>query len=301
MSSIEWQPGDTLSAARGNAKTKYTGTGSQIAALGTTYPGQLASSTDNSGGFTQDLLIMRNTDNNAWISAAGNKKHDHSADTDAAGGLLSDVFINNTEKFLYLNMISPVSDMFFQSNTGGTITDDASSTNWRVKLDTGSVASNYCQIDKGSVGLSWGSKIKLQVRVEEQTATTGLQSRIGINCERADTNVGTAKLLSFDFCDATGANYYLASSDGTTRTSVSTGQGFHGVHSIKFLYTPSTNVVGTIDNTTAITKTSNLPNSGAADHNKTFRAGIFTTNTTAKQLYIYGAVVVGTINDAGWL
>lgn len=64
----EWEATDSYSAARLNQKTVFVGTGTQIDALSTTYPGQLAYATTTSGTKTADTLYVRNAANNAWTT-----------------------------------------------------------------------------------------------------------------------------------------------------------------------------------------------------------------------------------------
>jgi hypothetical protein len=216
--------------------------------------------------------------------------------------LLSDVQIANTGSVVYLNFQSvKLANFFTTIVTSGTVTDNIAANQWRVNLNTGTTTSAVAQADLGGIKIDFGSKIKFQAKVEQQTVTTGLQARMGTNIESAGSAISnTTKTLGFEFCDSTGTTYQLESGDGTTRTVTNTTAAFNGVHGIKYLYTPATNIVGQVDAVTATTKTTNLPNSGAADADKSARFGITTTNTTAKNLYVYGFVVVGTDNDAGW-
>jgi len=290
---------DNNSAARMNQKTVTMDTGSALAALTATYPCQVVISTDTSGGFLQDTMYQRNAANNAWVAVE--KKHDHSANTDSAGGLFSDILQANVSKYVALNVMSPHAADFNNTGTGGTTTDDFASANWRVKLDTSTTANNYRQADRGTgVKLDFGSKIMWQAKLEEQAVSTDIQSRMGVQMEAANSaQVPANKCVGFEFCDSNGVNYQVSSGDGTSRSVLNTGVAFAGVHSVKFLYTPTANVVGTID-ATSVTKTSNLPNSGAVDMDKTARFGILTTNTVTKTLYVYAYHVVGLDSDTGW-
>ncbi len=294
-----WTVGDNNSAARENQKSVTINTGTNLAALTTTYANQLVVSSDTSAGFIANTLYMRNAANNAWLAV--NVKHDHSADTDLAGGLFSNVLMPNTGQVVDLNVPSPRAADTNNTGTGGTTTDDIAANQWRVKLDTSTTTSNYRQSDKGSIKIDFGQKIKFQAKLEEQAVSTSLQSRMGVQMETANAaQSSTNKCVGFEFCDANGTTYQLSSGDGTSRSVINTGVAFAGIHSVKFFYTPSVNVVGTIDATT-VTKTTNLPNSGAVDADKTARFGISTTNTVTKTLYIYGYRVVGLPNDTGWV
>ena len=289
---------DNNSAARMNQKNVTIDTGTALAAITTTYPGQLAVATDTTGGFTADVLYQRNAANNAWNAVF--KKHDHSANTDAAGGLHSDVLMANVSKYIDLNVPSPHAADFNNTGTGGTTADDIASNQWRVKLDTSTTASNYRQSDRGSIKIDFAQKIFFQAKLEEQAVSTSLQCRVGCNIEAANAaQSSSTKCVGMEFCDTNGVNYQLSTGDGTSRSVLNTGVAFAGAHSVKFLYTPNVNIVGTVDST-AVTKTSNLPNSGVCDADKTARFGISTTNTVTKTLYIYGYRVIGIPND-NWL
>lgn len=294
-----WTAGsDSNSAARLNQKTFTIDTGTNLAAMASTYAGQPVYCTSTGGGFTADTFYIRNAANSGWNAYVPQAIHDHSANTAAAGGTLLSVMSDNTGQFIYQNeLLSPQSGDFVTSVTGGTVGNDIASNQWRVKLDTATVANNFAQADLGGIKPDFGNPIKFQAKVEQQTATSSLQCRIGINVEKSNAVVGTTKLLGFEFCDATGTTYQLSSCDGTTRSVTNTTQAFNGAHSLKMTYTPSVNVIGQIDATTATTKTTNLPNSGQCDADKVMRFGIMTTNTTTKDLYIYGAVICYVPND----
>lgn len=301
-----WTAGsDNNSAARLNQKSVTIDTGTNLAALSTTYPGQLIYATDNSSGsFVQDTLYQRNAANNAWVARVPQTIHDHSAATAATGGLLTNIIADNMGQFLYgTELMSPTAGDFNTANSsgGGSVANNIASNQWRVNIATSTTSNSVGQADYGGIKIDFGNPIKFQCKVEQETATSSLQGRIGTNIEAAGSAAGTTKLLGFEFCDSTGTTYQLVSCDGTTRTVTNTTQPFNTVHGLKYLYTPSTSIVGTVDNTTATTKTSNLPNSGAADQDKLMRFGITTTNTTAKNLYLYGAVIVGVPNDTWYV
>jgi len=61
---------DIIGVARLNQKATVVDTGTNIAALATTYAGMTAYCTSTSGGFTVDHLYIRNSANAAWIDLA---------------------------------------------------------------------------------------------------------------------------------------------------------------------------------------------------------------------------------------
>lgn len=290
---------DTNSAARANQKSVTIDTGTNLAALSPTYANQLIVSTDSTGGFSAGVMYQRNNANTAWVSFVPMAAHDHSASTASAGGTLFNVYADNMgQSILESELISPKATEFFTSATGGTITDDIAANQWRVKCDTGVVANNFAQADFGGIRADFGNPIKFQAKVEQQTVTTSLQARIGTNIEKSNAAVDTTtKSIGFEFCDSTGTTYQLESCNATARSVLNTTQAFNGVHSLKLLYTPSVNIVGQVDATTASTKTDNLPNSGPTQADRLLRFGIMTTNTTVKDLYVYGATIAYWPND----
>lgn len=287
---------DSLGQARMNQKTVTIDTGSHLAALPTTYPDQIIVSLDSTGGFSAGFVYVRDPTNTTWNQVYPPGPHDHSGST--TGGFLATVLEDNLGQFLFYNYLSPFASQFLQTVTGGTISNVQGSGSWNVQLATGTVANNLAQADIGGIALDFGSAMKFIAKITEGGASTSLQGRIGVNIEAAGAAVSnTTKSLGFEFCDSTGLNYQLVSCDGTTRTVASTGQAFAGTNNIRFVYTPTTSVVGTVNQTTATTKTSNLPNSGATANDKISRFGIQTTNTIAKNLNIHGFQLVGMDND----
>lgn len=63
----QWEVADVVSASRMNQKTLFVGTGAQIAALGTTYAGQMAMCTETAGSFLKDSMYFRTAANGFWL------------------------------------------------------------------------------------------------------------------------------------------------------------------------------------------------------------------------------------------
>jgi hypothetical protein len=302
-----WNVGDTISASRLNQKTVTIDSGLNLPPS-TTYPGMLICATDTgSAQFTQGIMYQRDPTNTVWVALNPMTTHDHSTSQVKDGGLLSDVAIANTGQLNWITeLMSPRLSDFNTTTTsaGSSVGDNIASNQWRVNIQTGTTGTvsvpNFAQADFGGIKLDFGSKMKFQAKVEQQSVTSFLQGRIGVNIESAGAALSqTTKMLGFEFCDSTGTQYQLVAGNGTSRTVVPTatsGNNILGVHSIKFLYTPGVNVIGTIDQTVAVTNT-NVPGTGQVDADKLMRFGIASTNSTAKNLYVHGAVIAGTIND----
>jgi len=292
---------DSNSAARMNQKSVTIDTGTNLAALSPTYPLQLIASTDATGGFVAGQMYQRNAANSAWIAFTPMQQHDHSAATTAAGGTLNAVMSDNTGQFIYQNdLASPRAGEFRQTLVGGaaTVSDLNTAGQWSVQLNTGAVINNLAQADCGGIAADFGSPMKFQTKVFQGAVQTNVVGRIGINIEQANLAVdNTTKNIGFEFCSSAGTSYIVVSGDGTTRSTLATTQSFAGTNSLKLTYTPSVNVVGQVNATTATTKTSNLPNSGACLPDRLMRFGITTSAATTQTLNVYGAVLCYVPND----
>ena len=64
----EFEVADVISASRMNQKTLFVGTGTQLEALSTTYPGMYAYVTTAGGTKIADTLYQRNAANSAWVA-----------------------------------------------------------------------------------------------------------------------------------------------------------------------------------------------------------------------------------------
>jgi hypothetical protein len=288
---------DSASQARMNAKTLTIDTGTHLSVISPTYPGQLVFSLDNTGSFVANFLYERNAANTAWLQISPPGAHTHS--NSLTGGLLSAILNANNGQYLSYAFFSPTKAQFLQTIGGtATISDVQGAGSWYVQIATGTVANNLGQIDMGGLALDFGNVIKFNAKVGETGGTTSIQGRMGVNIETVGAAISnTTKSLGMEFCDSTGSAYQVVSCDGTTRTVTTTNQPFAGNNDVRFLYTPTLNVVGTVNQTVATTKGSNLPNSGAVANDRIARFGIQSTNTVSKNLQLYGGMVTGIPND----
>lgn len=295
-----WVSGtDSNSAARMNQKNVTIDTGTNLAALSPTYPLQLVASTDSTGGFTAGTLYQRNVSNSAWVTFTPMSQHDHSAATTAAGGTLNAAMSNNTGQFIYQNdLLSPRASELRTTVTGGTVSDLNTAGQWSVQFNTGAVTNNFAQGDLGGIAADFGSPMKLQAKIFQGAVQTNVVARIGVNIEQCNLAAdNTTKSVGWEFCSTAGTSYIVVSGDGTTRSTLATTQSFAGTNSLKLSYSPSVSVIGQVNATTATTKTSNLPNSGACLPDRLMRFGITTSTTTTQTLNLYGAVLCYVPND----
>lgn len=113
---LAFDANDGFSAARGNQKTVFVGTGTQIAALGVTYVGQRAYSTDTSAGFVIDNGYVRNAANNAWnIAFSPNAVLIESAELNSVTAVGNDTAtsVTTAENRYYAYFTLPSTEFFY--------------------------------------------------------------------------------------------------------------------------------------------------------------------------------------------
>lgn len=272
-----------FSPARFNRKVPSHYTGAQIAGLSPTYANQLVVCTATGSGFVADTLYMRNSSNTAWIGGGGGI-HKHDANTDAAGGLLSEVFHANAAKVIWFpDGVAPNAAQFKHEVSGGaTITD----VHPIVRLFCGTSSGAYAHATRSGVGVSFASNIRFLARLFVSHGNH-VTVRMGVCAESANdtpaSDGGGIRRMGFEACDSTGTlrNYDVFSSNGTTRSAV--GQTFAvaqvAAHAYRLDYTVATNIVPYYDGVAQLPKTSAMPSGGGSLNSRILSAGIRQNNS----------------------
>lgn len=298
-----------FSPARFNRKVPSHYTGAQMASLSPTYANQLVACTATGSGFTADTLYMRNSANTAWIGGGGGT-HKHDANTEAAGGLLSEVFHANAAKVIFLpDGVAPNAAMFKHETSGGaTITDSHPN----VRLFCGTSNGAYAHATRSGVGVSWGSNIRFLARLFVSHGTY-MTVRFGVCSESAnDTPAGDGGGISrmgFEACDSAGTtrNYDVFSSNGTTRSAVTqtTAVAQATAHAYRLDYTVAVDIRPFFDNTPLTTKTSAVPTGGSATSVRIVSAGIKQNNSftagSERVMTLSGLTMAGVPSTSAWI
>lgn len=293
-------PEDFFSPARFNRKVITHLTGAQIAALSPTYPNQLVVCSATGSGFVLDQMYRRNTANTAWISG-GEGAHDHSAQTDAAGGLFSNILLGNLAKVIWEPVTSPTVGQFNTEASVGQANDTATG---GVTLTTGAVNGQWVHISRGGVGLSFASRQIFIIRLTN-SANTFLTSRLGVYAERVDaTGTATPAKYGLEVCDSAGTarTWDVFSADGTARSVLGSSADVTAASATayKLDYTPGTNVRLYVNGFLNTTKSTNVPASGSSTAGRTIGAGVKTNNATGKTMVVSGMVFTGVPSTTAW-
>lgn len=307
-----WNGEDNVSAARMNAKTVWIGTGTQLASLSPTYPGQIVVSTTTAGGFISDTVYFRDASDSQWLFLSMSK-HTHNSDTNLAGGLYGYILYDNLAD-VYLLDYGNAKKEYFHSIVGGagTVINDVTSSAGKVVVNTGTTTGDYAQIVDYGIKFGFARKSRLSIKMG---CDTDLQSivRVGVAGEDVNgANTATSK-YGIEGCESTGTNWVMFSANGVTRAGVVTtttpvdhGYDTTGAH-YRLDHTPNVDIKfysNGVNCGASCTKSTYVPN-GQEPYTDTgsdyvLRLGIKTTSAAAKRITLWGLKLVGKIHDSVW-
>src|SRR5262245_388788 len=290
-----------------NAGKNHWATGAYLATMAPLYPCMRVIPTTTESGFTKDVAMRRNADNNAWITD-GLGKHLHAHNTDADGGLLVDMERPNMGNLLrWLGNTYKASDFFIdKSGTLADATDEISGSIGRIKIEAGTTLNGYANIRKFGVTIDFNNPSAFETRLEHNGATTNYLWRAGISAEMINlANDTTQQSYGLEACSASGANILIYSCSPPVRSTVSSGYAIdttsHTWYVVCDPTTPNIVVTRDADFANSVTKTSDIPITGNGQSACLFGAGIKTTLGSETKIIRYtGTVVMGRYGTTGW-
>jgi hypothetical protein len=297
------------SDARVNSKMTTWADAAYLSTLAPLYPCMRIVPTTTGFGFTKDIGMRRNADNNAWI-LDGMGKHLHSKDTDVDGGLLVDIELVNfgiTLRNLHTDYVAK--DFYVEkSGTNADATDDISTgtgTAGRIKIEAGTTLNGYANIRRPGLNLDFAQKSAFEARLEHNGATTNYLWRSGVSGEMInDANDPTNPSYGIEACSASGTSILIWSCDSTTRSTLSSGYAVDTTNHTWILQhdpnTPNLVLTRDADFANSVPKVSNIPVSGISKTSCNHTSGMKTTDTVTKILRWHGYVIIGRVGNATW-
>lgn len=257
-------------------------------------PGSIWYNLVNNGAFLKDDVVAWNADEDGYVYLSM-AKHTHDEDTNASGGSLKNIFAKNLTKFLFFNKRMGLSVSDFNSlGTGGTAAFD--STSGAIKLDTSTSSNNYRNLNLMGIPISFTKDSVVESDLQYVGATTSNFARFGVGMENLNLTNDSDEKYGIESCSATNGNWFLVTADGDDRTQQDTLKPLDGDDAQQTYRLE--NVVGvsvdfTYGDDTAVSKTTNLPIANSAPKTNIVNYGVKTSNTSSKQLYIWGLAIVG--------
>jgi hypothetical protein len=288
----------SISQDKLTAKTVLMADANHLQALQKTYAGQCVRciGTTRNGIFIPNRTYFRNESNTGWIPDT-QFIHLHNQQTDAAGGLLSDIIKTNTHHNAAFRGYWPNKEMFKKTVTG---TGDIINQGDRVDFSVEPVTNGYTigGLQGGTISMAWWSTWAI---TGFATSGSRMTVKIGIGVEAVNLVQPIDRRYGLEACDSIGTsrNYNLYTGDGSTWSieptsepvQQTTPKGFH------FIYNPGQYVKlyrNTTGGETFSIKTTHIPVSGQIEANKPFNLGYKTNEGVAKQYKLFSLVINAT-------
>jgi hypothetical protein len=288
------------SQARLNLKTNLVGTGDQILgkSTGSLQKGMIASVTDQStGGGLKAGIFQWN--GSAWTSPTGGI-HTHQSTSD--GGTFQSILEKAIQNTWFVNKLGVTKAEFYTSGTGGTYSDVISGTDAYVQIDSGATLNNSGNLRYGGINYSFNNRSAFVTRIQLANSTTTSQARVGMNMETSDSVTNNKPKYGFEGCSTcNSSSMSIISANSTTNNrskNTTSTDSYSALGNYIMVCDPNINVKYRKETGTIITKTTDVPASGAPDRANAWLCGIqATAGSAARQLKLYGFQAIGTITE----
>lgn len=284
---------DQISKAVYNHKFVLVDTGAAIEGWANPFNGVLAVPTSDGAVLKAYRAYVWDDINNVWLDQA-NPVHTHA--DDLTGGSYATIRAGAAGTFWG---VTEADFTITHSNGTPTYSSPVDGTDAYRAISTGTTSNNAGNRVIGGLRYDMAFPLYIQFRALMSSITTNYTTRAGFNMEFAHVSSNAAKKLGIEGCDScNGVNVRIVSADGTTRSASNTTDSISATAIYKLRFNPDTpSLTYTKDNGTAVIKTSNMPVTGVPDRSNVLIFGIQTTNTTAKEMRIWGLRAVGTMSS----
>ena len=277
----------------------FEGTGAEIAALGSSTGVQVARCTISGSGFAADEVYFRKVDG-TWLPL-NQIRHTHDQNDDDSGGLFSNILYANTNNVYRQEQWGWFGNVMLNEFTGSGAGIFADITTGSTKLSTANIATSYVNMKKSGRKHDWASPSRVDYRLRVDSSTQ-IITRAGVCSDSlSGSNTSTAQ-YGIEFCDSTGINWQICSASGSVRSIMGTTApgSTSAAQYYRIEHFPGSG--GSIKLTTGMStspfwvKTSDPPPATGASRgdSNTLSMGVKTSDTTVKNLYVWGFTFVST-------
>ena len=293
----EWTDQTAGAASKLNAMTVIGGTGTYLATLTAVAAGQIIACHTDGSIFKATHLYMWT--GSAWVDIT-NTPHTHIDDN--TGGDLVSLWKANS-KFMdsgakYLNY--PIKADWIQvTDTGAAITDDSTSSEYSIKLDSGSTNGSGAHIRLPALKIDFSKKLFWQTKIK-LGSTTSLATKLGPNMESTSAADNNNSKVGIESCTTQGTNWLIKAANGTTFSTTDTGIAMTTSQlGVKLEHYPSTPKVDVYLDTasTAATKTTHVPTTGVSLADNYMKFSIKNNTAASKTMFCYGFRMQNFISD----
>lgn len=293
---------ESLSPDKHNAMGVVKLTSSEMAALPITTQVGLIHCLDTGNGFVKDVIYKPIYDGSfnrtAFVPVV--QAHDHSANDDVSGGSLIDIYYANGDKAALIDYYKiNISEfrLFGSFSGGGVGFDDSEADTTSVSLSTGITPNNNLTIQGDGIRLLFSSKMRWDFRMRA-SHNSGITLRAGVNIDRLDQSQSTSRRqIGVEGCAGHGTNWVIISANGNSGNLTAT-QTLLPINSVADLY--SMLFVPALEArlfyagvSQAASPAGATPSNGNSDHDKLWRFGVQTTNSTQKKFNYWSGQQIG--------
>ena len=297
-----WSEGENTSESRLNAKSIFSGSGSEITALPSTKQIPVARCTETGDGFEANELYFQSSDGLSYLNVR--RKHLHNADTDVAGGTLNDMLIANPKQ-INIGIPDPRANRFlnYKHASAPAVADLAQPSDVHyITVQTGTTSGHYNNIYLGGIQMGFAKAIYLSLKMQI-SHNANLVFRTGTGMEWVQDSTANSNKIGLEGCSGTGVYLQVVTGNALGRTATATTTDMApvsaGRRGYKVYWNPITADVNYADSDGNIKNvTATLPSSGAVVGSSLFRLGINTSNTTAKSVLLGGMLLIGEHQDS---
>ncbi len=297
-----WSEGESASESRFNAKSIFSGTGSEITALPSTKQVPIARCIETGDGYDADELYFQSSDGLSYLNVR--RKHLHNADTDIAGGTLQDILIANP-KVVYINQRDiSANDFRNYKHANATAISNVAAPNDSnyITVTTGSASGEYNNIFKGGIQMGFAKSLYISWKMQI-SHNANMVFRSGTGMEWVQDSTANSNKVGIEGCSGTGVYMQVVTGNSLGRTATATTTDMAAspsqLRGYKVYWNPITADVNYADSDGNLKNvTSTLPSSGAVVGSSLFRLGINTSNTTAKTVNLASMLLIGEHQDA---
>lgn len=281
MSGTVWDSTIVISKGKLNQMTTISGTSSYLNGLADV-TNQIHLPTDTGSGYTAYNLF-------AWDGSANrnlsNPIHNHSGST--SGGEQCQIAYGNPRMIdtmaLFMQRVRKADWIDEIVDAGCSIADDTSTSPDSMKITVGTTINTRAIQAWDSMEVIYDNPIYFEVVNLFNTLITNMVWNMGVDPEQVGDANNTDLKAIFEYCSATNSNYFVGTSDGTTRTAQDTGllADTTNQRHLKLLVTPTVKTDWKVHTTVGV-KTTNVPDTGNSPNRQgIFRAGQKTTAASA--------------------
>ena len=298
MSGNAWDNTIVISKGKLNQMTIISGTSSYLSGLANVV-NQVHLPSDTGSGYIAYNLFSWDGSVDRNLS---NPVHTHAGIS--TGGDLTQIYYNNSRIIdtlpLWLTRVKKADWRDQTVDSGCSIADDSATTPDSIKITVGTTINTRAIEAWDGLAVRYDDPIYFETMVLFNTAITSMVWNAGVDPEDVGDSNSTALKAIFEYCSSVNSNYFIATSDGTTRTSSDTGVALDTTNErmLKFMVTPTVKTDWKVFTTVGI-KTTNVPDTGnSSDRSSIIKMGQKTTASSAgKSVNHWGARLIYTAGE----